>query len=251
MYWNNFEKYTKDAKKLYIVGGEPLIIDEHIDTLERLVVSGRASEMQIEYNTNLTNVTTKILNLWKEFKEIRIGASIDGFEGVFNYQRFPASWDTVYTNLRRMEERKDINFKCWFAYTITPLNLFHFPEFMKWKLDRSKLELFNPIHSWRPIVSFHMCHSPKYYNIKVLPQELKEEVVDHFDSYRPWILESDHNDNVKKFFIKHLDSVEKFMLSESYTEEYWPEFVSVTKKLDTIRAQDINKVVPQYKRFFE
>ena len=56
-YWNNFEKHTGKAKKLYIVGGEPLIIEEHFQSLERLVASGRAKDIQIEYNSNLTNVT--------------------------------------------------------------------------------------------------------------------------------------------------------------------------------------------------
>lgn len=250
MYWNNFEKHTKRAKKLYIVGGEPLIIDEHVESLERLVANGRAHEVQIEYNTNLTNVTTKILDLWKHFKEIRIGASIDACNEVFDYQRTPAKWAHVYENLKKIEARNDINFKCWYAFTITPFNVFHFPEFMKWKLTESGLTKFNPVESYRPIVSYHMCHSPKYYNIKVLPPDIKQMVVEHYRPFRQWIVSTNFSSNVKTHFIKHLDSVEKFMLSEDYSGEWLEEFVNTTRDLDKIRGQDVTKVVPQLSRLF-
>lgn len=251
MYWHNFEKHTKRAKKLYIVGGEPLIIDEHMQSLERLVANGRAADIQIEYNTNLTNVTPKILDLWKNFKEIRIGASIDGCNEVFDYQRTPARWSHVYENLKKIEARNDINFKCWFAFTITPFNIFHFPEFMKWKLTESGLTKFNPVESYRPIVSYHMCHSPKYYNIKVLPPHIKQMVVDHYAPFRQWITTTDFSNNVKTHFVKHLDSVERFMLSEDYSTQWLENFVQVTKDLDRIRNQDITKVVPQLAGLFD
>lgn len=258
-YWANFEDYTKDAKKLYIVGGEPLIIEEHVDSLERLIHSGAAENMQIEYNTNLTNVTPRMLDLWQHFKEIRIGASIDACNEVFDYQRAPAKWSQVYENLKKIEAHSDkINFKCWFAFTITPFNVFHFPEFMQWKIEQSGLELFNPKYSWRPLVSYHMCHSPKYYNIKVLPDDIKQQVVEHYKPFKQWIVDSDHIDNVKKHFVKHLDSVEKFMLSESYADEkgwsertWLEEFVWITRKLDTMRNQNVLDIVPQYRELFE
>lgn len=250
-YWNNFEQYTQDAKKLYIVGGEPLIIEEHVDSLERMIHSGAAKNMQIEYNTNLTNITPRMLKLWKEFKEIRIGASIDACNEVFDYQRAPAKWTQVYENLKKIEAHRDeINFKGWYAFTITPFNVFHFPEFMKWKLEESDLTLFNPIHCHRPLVSYHMCHSPKYYNIKVLPPHIKQMVSEHYTEYRTWIMASDHIDNVKKYFVQHLNSVEKFMLSEDYSEEWLGEFVSITNKLDTIRKQNVLDIVPQFESLF-
>jgi hypothetical protein len=258
MYWTNFEDYTQNAKKLYIVGGEPLIIEEHVDSLERLIHNGSAANMQIEYNTNLTNVTPRMLELWKHFKEIRIGASIDACNEIFDYQRAPAKWEHVYENLKKIEANNEINFKCWFAFTITPLNVFHFPEFMRWKVEESGLTKFNPTHSWRPLASFHMCHSPKYYNIKVLPDDIKQEISRQYSEWRNWMINSNNIDNVKKHFVKHLDSVEKFMLSESYADgECWSgrtwleEFVMITKRLDEIRGQNILDIVPEYKSLFD
>ena len=250
MYWDNFEKYAVNAHKLYIVGGEPLIIDEHTESLERIVASGRAPDMRLEYNTNLTMVPDKLIALWEHFKEVRIGVSIDGIDDVFNYQRTPANFDSVYKNMLKLDANPRINLKGWFAYTVTPFNLFHFPEFMRWKLTASGLTKFNPVADTRPIVSHHMCHSPKYYNVKVLPLELKQQVVAHYQTYIDWVNTTDLTDHVKKDFAKILNGVAKFMMSEDYSEKYLSEFIQHTVKLDSIRGQNILDIVPEFKELF-
>ena len=258
MYWHNFEKYAVDAHKLYIVGGEPLIIQEHFESLERIVASGKAPGMRLEYNTNLTNVPPRLLEIWEEFKEIRLGVSIDGYGDVFNYQRFPGNFDQVYKNMQAIDDNKNIALKGWFAVTVTPLNVFHFPEFMKWKLITSGLTRFNSITADRPVVSHHMCHSPKYYNIKVLPPELKVAVREHYQTYIDWAQNSDEiNDHVRKHFIKLAVGTVKFMESEDYHDKtawddktWLDELVINTTKLDEIRGQNILDVVPQYGDLF-
>ena len=257
MYWDNFEKYAVNAHKLYIVGGEPLIIDEHQESLERIVASGKAGGMRLEYNTNLTNVPDRLVELWENFQEVRLGVSIDGTGAVFNYQRTPAKFDSVYKNMLKLDRNEKIKLKAWFAFTVTPFNVFHFPEFMKWKLVESGLTKFNPITDPRPIVSHHMCHSPKYYNVKVLPQNLKEEVVNHYKEYIDWVNTTDFSDHVKKDFAKVLNGVIKFMLSENYSEEkswtgktWLEDFVDNTKKLDKIRNQNVLDIIPQYCELF-
>lgn len=250
MYWHNFEKYATKAHKLYIVGGEPLIIDEHHDSLERIVASGNAKNMRLEYNTNLTNVPDKLVKLWEQFKEVRLGVSIDGIGEVFNYQRTPAKFDAVYKNMLKLNNNEHIKLKAWFAFTVTPYNVYHLPEFMKWKLTESGLDKFNVITGPRPIVTHHMCHSPKYYNVKVLPEYVKADIGIKYAEYVDWVQSSEFSDNVKQNFIKILDGIIKFMNSEDYSTEWLTEFVNTTVKLDKIRNQDILKIVPQYESLF-
>jgi hypothetical protein len=251
MYWNNFEKYAVNAHKLYIVGGEPLIIDEHQESLERIVANSTAKNMRLEYNTNLTNLPNRLVELWENFQEVRLGVSIDGTGAVFNYQRTPAKFDAVYKNMLKLDQNEKIKLKAWFAFTVTTFNVFHFPEFMKWKLIESGLTKFNPLTEPRPIVSHHMCHSPKYYNVKVLPPELKQAVVAHYQEYIDWVNSTDFSDHVKKDFAKVLNGVIKFMNSEDYAQEWLGTFVKTTVKLDEIRNQNILDIVPQYKDLFD
>ena len=250
-YWEQFEKYCTHARKIYIVGGEPLIIPEHLESLERLVASGNAHNIEIEYNSNLTNVTPKYLKLWEQFKQIRIGASIDGCDDVFNYQRTPANWDSVYEQMKKLNDNRDINLKCWFTFTVTPYNVYHMPEFMKWKLEESELDRYNPIDGMRPTITQHMCHSPKYYNIKVLPQHLKDDIEDHYELYKSWVDGSNYSDKVKAHFHEVCDSTIRFMQSESYEKDHLQGFIDITNKLDKIRDQDVRDIVPQYKEMFD
>ena len=249
-YWSNFEQYAPNEIKLYIVGGEPLIIEEHQESLERLVASGKSKDIQLEYNSNLTMVPNRLVHLWEQFKQIRIGVSIDGIGDVFNYQRTPAKFDAVYKNMMTLQNNDKINLKAWFAFTVTPYNVFHMAEFMKWKLTESGLTKFNPIDGMRPILTHHMCHSPKYFNIKVLPPELKQKVSKHYAEYNDWIQTTDFPDKVKNNWLKVLGGVEKFMMSEDYSEEWLEHFVDQTKKLDEVRDQNILDIVPQYKDLF-
>lgn len=249
-YWSQFDKHTENVQKLYIVGGEPLIIEEHVESLQRLVDSGKAENIEIEYNSNLTNITNRMLKLWEEFFCIRIGASIDGYGKVFEYQRPPGNWESVYKNLKKLNDNDDVNFKLWNTYTVTVFNVFHFPEFIRWKLEDSGLDNFNSPSSPRPTISEHMCHGPKYYNIKVLPNMIKDEIEDVYEDYIEWVYTTDFNDNIKNHYKDVLRGVVKFMKSEDYSNHY-NDFIKHTKELDIIRNQNIIDIVPQYKEMFE
>ena len=189
--------------------------------------------------------------MWSHFKLIQIGASIDGFGKVFEYQRAPAKWKHVHSNLKKINDNLDIKLSGWFAFTVTVFNIFHFPEFMKWKIESGELNRFNGLESRRPIVTHHMCHTPKHYNVKVLPEQTKKEIVEHYKKYKDWVEHSSYSDHVKHHFVKILSGVEKFMLSEDYSKEWLDHFVSKTNKLDVIRDQNIIDVVPEFKQLFE
>jgi hypothetical protein len=96
-----------------------------------------------------------------------------------------------------------------------------------------------------------MCHSPKYYNIKVLPLDIKIKLKEHYDEYINWVNNSDLSDNIKKDFVKICNGVIKFAMSEDYSEQWLPEFINHTVKLDSIRNQNILDIVPQYKAMFD
>ena len=89
-----------------------------------------------------------------------------------------AKFDAVYPTYDDITAERKINPKAWFAYTVTS-TMCSMADFMKWKLTESGLDKFNPITGPRPIITHHMCHSPKYFNVKVLP-ELKEQVKDYY-----------------------------------------------------------------------
>ena len=75
--------------------GEPLIINAHYDFLQKCVDEGYASKLVIEYNTNITNVPQRAWDIWKHFKNVIVGVSIDGNKEVNDLIRFPSKWRMI------------------------------------------------------------------------------------------------------------------------------------------------------------
>ena len=100
-FWEQIEKNIPYIEHVYMAGGEPMMIERHYEFLQRCIDSGRAKNIMIEYNTNMTAVPPRVLKMWEEFKQIRVGASIDGMESMLEYQRWPIKWRQAKANLEK------------------------------------------------------------------------------------------------------------------------------------------------------
>jgi hypothetical protein len=242
-FWKQIEANAGNVQHVYMAGGEPLLIERHYEFLERCIENGAAANMLIEYNTNMTTMPSRVINLWKNFKMIQLGASIDGYGKVLEYQRYPAEWSKVWRNIQKVDaEVTSIN--AWFAYTVTAYNVLHMPEFMKWKLSESGLTKFNNTNR-RPIVTHHVAHNPPYLNIRVLPAAFKELVVERFNQFHNWVISQGYSDQI----IAQSDSIRKsiidYMMSADYHPTHWEEFKSYTAKMDKIRGENVIEIIPE------
>ena len=242
-FWKQIEANAGNVQHVYMAGGEPLLIERHYEFLERCIENGAAANMLIEYNTNMTTMPSRVINLWKNFKMIQLGASIDGYGKVLEYQRYPAEWSKVWRNIQKVDAEVD-SINAWFAYTVTAYNVLHMPEFMKWKLSESGLTKFNNTNR-RPIVTHHVAHNPPYLNIRVLPAAFKELVVERFNEFHNWVISQGYSDQI----IAQSDSIRKsiidYMMSADYHPTHWEEFKSYTAKMDKIRAENVTEIIPE------
>lgn len=248
-FWEQLESNLQNIQMVYVAGGEPLLIDRHYEFLQKCIDADVAKNITIEYNTNLTNVQERAKDLWKHFKKVRIGASIDGMGDVLEYQRYPAKWSQIERNLRVIDQLPD-NVHAWISATVTLTNVWQFPDFMLWKLQQG----FNKINNNRgnPIMNYHVCHRPWTSNIQVLPMNLKEELRElydrkrvEFDKYEPHVVRSAN---------KILDSIIKFAFADDFNHDPYGKlntFVEFNQKLDQVRNQNILDIIPQYKPIFD
>ena len=98
----------------YFAGGEPLITDEHYTILEEMISSGRCKEITLRYNTNMSNFKYKkydILDMWSNFKNVEVSASIDHFGEKAEYIRSGTKWHSVENNLREIRDVDFINYQ--------------------------------------------------------------------------------------------------------------------------------------------
>jgi MoaA/NifB/PqqE/SkfB family radical SAM enzyme len=122
-----------DLTKLKFVhfnGGEPLLSKEHVEFLNA-VPNKRI--VHLNYNTNGTILpTTELLELWEQFKLVQLDFSIDDVGSRYEYQRYPAKWETIENNLQWFIDNSPGN--CMFATntTVSVLNQGNLDNLNRW-----------------------------------------------------------------------------------------------------------------------
>ena len=70
-FWTEIDKLMEQIRYLEFTGGEPFMIQEHFDLLQRMVDQGIASNVEIHYNTNGTQFPEHAEEIWKHFKLVK------------------------------------------------------------------------------------------------------------------------------------------------------------------------------------
>jgi len=108
-------------KHVYLAGGEPLLMKENQELLEKLIIVNPTVEIRI--NTNLSKLDTPVFQLLEQFENVKWTISVDAIESQYNYIRWPGDWSVFLKNLDLLQHRKkDINFNMvWCALNSTSL----------------------------------------------------------------------------------------------------------------------------------
>jgi sulfatase maturation enzyme AslB (radical SAM superfamily) len=233
IFWNHMDKEIPNIQHVHMVGGEPLLIKQQFDFLERCIEKGYANKIIIEHNSNITYIPKKAWDIWKHFKAVKIGASIDGIGKVNDYIRYPSRWKTIENNLRKLDEAEG-NFHIWLAVTVQALNILYLPEIFEWKMEQNFKRV--NIAKWQPIATLHPLHSPDFLNVKVLPIKAKKAISKKFSTYR-----FKKNNIEAKKLLQHYSN---FMFSEDYSKRMY-KFWEYNNKLDQIRNQRMKDFLPE------
>jgi sulfatase maturation enzyme AslB (radical SAM superfamily) len=127
-FWNDLD--IGALQYVHFNGGEPLLSKEHVSFLN--AVPNKA-QVHLNYNTNATiRPSTELLELWGKFKLVQLDFSIDDLGERFEYQRFPAKWDEVVSNLEWYVRTMPTN--CLFSVntTVSILNQHNLPNLQHW-----------------------------------------------------------------------------------------------------------------------
>ena len=242
MFWTQLERNIQYMEHVYFAGGEPMLIERHYEFLQKCIDSGYAENIMLEYNTNGTTLPPRVVNLWKKFKEVRLGVSVDGMGAVLEYQRHPVKWTKVLKNLNTIDKLPK-NIKAWIAFTVTAYNVEHMIDFMKWKIQESGWTKINN-SAIKPFVTYHVAHNPPHLNIRVLPDRYKDRITQQFDNFIQWC----EDENLDKKYIIAAQGIKNgvcsYMNNESYYNTHWKEFIEYSFSLDKIRGEKLIDTVP-------
>lgn len=91
------------VQKIYVAGGEPSLMPSFRTFLERALEAGR-TDIDIRISTNATNFNAEYRRLLSNFTNLNIICSIDGYDQVNRYIRWPADWKTLIENVQELHK---------------------------------------------------------------------------------------------------------------------------------------------------
>lgn len=162
--WKDLEDITDDLSYLLFSGGEPLLDKTHGTMLQYFIDKQKSKLISIHYNTNGTQYATKLIQLWKHFKEVELSFSIDNTGDKFEYERYGESWKTVTETITRYKNTAGTNLKLNVFSTISTLNILDTYQLYKFCKDYNLPVSFNPL--------LH----PKQLNICLFDKEQKKYI---------------------------------------------------------------------------
>jgi len=163
-FWADLDQHLDAVRYIEFTGGEPFMIREHFQLLQKLVDTGRAANIEIHYNTNGTQYPEEAEAIWQHFKHVEIAISIDDVEQRFEYQRSNAAWSEVVANIelfRQLRER-NTNITLQACCTINVFNVYYLETVANW-IEQQRFDF----------VYWNMMHDAYYYSIATLPTEAK------------------------------------------------------------------------------
>ena len=166
-FWTDLDRHLDDVRYIEFTGGEPFMIKEHFQLLQRLVDTNRAGQVEVHYNTNGTQWPEDAEAIWKNFKHVEIAFSIDDVEKRFEYQRSNAIWTEVVENLEKFKQlrERNNNITLQACCTINIFNVYYLETVANW-IDQQGFDF----------IYWNMMHDAYYYSISTLPEFAKDKI---------------------------------------------------------------------------
>lgn len=148
------------SSKIYMAGGEPLIIDKCIELLKQ--VAALEQQPEIVINTNLTRIDADMQMVLQRIKNLTIVVSVDAYGRVNEYHRWPMKWKKFINNL---SWAKDIGCTIQFNTVVDAVSIINAAELVE-------------IESYCNLWNLNILTGPVELQINNLPEHARGQVRD-------------------------------------------------------------------------
>ena len=252
-HWNDFSDYTQpwfdtpefldsveewlpNVNRLYFTGGEPTIIQRTYWILEKCVELGIAKDIDLVFNSNMTNIQPRFLDLLAKFRDVLMCLSVDGYAQYNEYIRSGSTWSIVDKHIRDYAQSEVVG-NILFSPVVQIYNILNITELLDYAEEITKF-------SGRRIdISFLMNNYPKCLDIRNLPKHVR---VEGQKRLRDWL-------NTSKYFkddernIATVEGIIKSLEDENVNadaEKQMQIFKEYTELLDSKRDQSFKDSIP-------
>jgi len=219
-FYDELYEKSEHLEEIWINGGEPTLIKEHGYFLQKLIDSGRSKDIDLHYSINMTQIPDSFINIWKQFKNVRLHLSIDDLEERNDYIRSGSNWKTIFDNFLKIIKYKNI-FRIEICQTVSCLNVYNIDKFKEFA---KKYDM---------VIAHNYVHHPSFQHVSIIPDEMKNEIIS----------------NIQHLNEYELERLKTELFSESYKEEI-SKFKSFISLLDAKRNVFIGDYLPEWKKYF-
>lgn len=241
IFHSNVYDNINHIRKIYVTGGEPTLIDENYNLMNKLVEIDRAKDVTIMLNTNITNLRNDFYDLIVKFKRVELCASVDGFGEIQEYLRYPSNWKQIEKNIKKLASLPT-HVSIWLSPTVQNVNL----EFID--------ELFDYINQinddcgfYRVILLPIILNSPLDQEISILPKDYKmmclEKITKSIERSK-WF----KSDAV---FVGRYNNIVSRCEQDNFNPKLLKEFKQFTDVLDQNRGQSLKSLNPNLYKILE
>jgi radical SAM protein with 4Fe4S-binding SPASM domain len=235
---SNLEKLlpyvTKDLRNIYFAGGEPLITEEHYIILDK-IIEIEYFNLKIAYNTNLSRLSYKnnnVLDYWKQFSDVTVGASLDASGPTAEYVRHGTVWKQTLDNIMQIKKE-------------TPHVLLNITSTVSWMTIENLIELQS---LWikeglfsRDNFKITMLLNPKFLCVTSLPPFHKERLSAKIEQ---------HIQDLGQCELAQHWTEAKNLMNSTDSQYTLSEFATTTRKLDKHRNESFVEVFPQFRNIY-
>ncbi len=252
-HWNDFSDYTQpwfdtpefleaveewlpNVNRLYFTGGEPSIIQRTYWILEKCVELGIAKDIDLVFNSNMTNIQPRFIDLLAKFRDVLMCLSVDGYAQYNEYIRSGSTWTVVDKHIKDYATSEVVG-NILFSPVVQIYNILNITDLLDYAEEITKF-------SGRRIdISFLMNNYPKCLDIRNLPKHVR---VEGQKRLRNWL-------NTSKYFkddernLATVEGIIKALEDENVNadaEKQMQIFKEYTELLDNKRDQSFKDSIP-------
>jgi hypothetical protein len=215
--------YLKNAKEIYLAGGEPTVTPMHYKLLDWLL-ENNVTNVHLRYNTNLSVLKHgkyQLPEIWSQFKKVTVMVSVDETHELGSYIRSGMKWEKVVKHIQILQNIPHITVQV--APTVSVLNIRSFVPFLTYLFTE---KLFTPNQ-----VYINILERPLQYNMQILPKKEKlgltnklEAFVSKYDAYPE--------------FQRQIQHIVHYLNRKDQSSQYH-RFDSYNSRLDALRMEEM------------
>jgi len=222
----NIKSQVDNIDTIYMTGGEPTVIEKNFDIMGELIELDKSKDITLIINTNLTNTNNRFYQYLPNFKSVILQLSIDGYEGVQEYLRYPSRFSQIDESIHKLIEMENVKLWATPVIQIGNLNkivdLFKYFEDINMKANKALIDI-------RPII----LQDPQHLNIDYLPKDFKLKA---YAKIHMWMLECKFQSQI---FKDTINALRKRCQQETKDINMLKEYIKFNDLLDDHRGQTL------------